>query len=803
MRLIKNQVDSQCRVWNLYGPAETTIACTFHLTDLMADQTDIPIGQSLPNYRCLVLDEYSQMVIVGQEGELVVGGVGVFAGYLGRDDLTKKTLIHIDNEVFYRTGDLVWIDNCGCLHYVGRKDHQVKIRGQRIELDEIERCLLETTISACIVLKYEEHLVAYVQSTNAIEKHLREHCRSRLPPFMVPSTIIMLEQFPLNNNGKVDRKCLPLPNFSTQMNNEATDSLPLTNLEKHLHLIFAQAFHVQSPNVNMSFEQMGGTSLDVIGALTLIRREICSKVHVGLLFENPSVRQLAQVIEPLLMNHEQIPMKKSVEHLNNDERRPMPCLFIEILGIFLLALQWLYPIYFIYHSNYLCTLIGVPLIHILSYAAFQRLFCRLEMIKKVDALYSLSYYGWWFLDRLWSINNSYWLQYLIGTPVYNWYLRLCGAQIANNAHIYTTWIDAPWLLEVGESTYIGNETILSSLSYHDQTYELHRISIGSCCSINVRCVLFDEVQVDNHVHVEPMSAVTGCISASAHHLPIEIRSLSRGQTFYQLACLLCLISIHYVLMNLTYLLYQRCLVLCLPLFLCLAFSWFFWSVACLLISILLLKFLVGNVVPGRYRLNSYYYLHKLWLRQLIISLFQHSFVLVPPYGTLSAAILRWMGAHVENDVKLAEFSTLLQFPSNLLSLETGTTTFGKAMLVPFEMTETGDCCLEHIFLGSNTNLGNGCTLMPSIRLAPSTMVGNFTLITRKTNYPIPGCVLLGIPARRMPFGTFQQTTSTSDSSSYLFLRTCLFFLSVNAWSLLYIHHCLLLSRYWFIQFSFV
>ncbi|CAF4860127.1 unnamed protein product, partial [Rotaria sp. Silwood2] len=114
----------------------------------------IPIGRLLPGYRCVILDDFSQPVFTGEEGELFVGGVGVFAGYLARNELTKKALVDIDGEQFYRTGDLVRFDSDGLLYYVGRKDHQVKVHGQRIELGEIERCLLQASsdVSHCVVV---------------------------------------------------------------------------------------------------------------------------------------------------------------------------------------------------------------------------------------------------------------------------------------------------------------------------------------------------------------------------------------------------------------------------------------------------------------------------------------------------------------------------------------------------------------------------------------------------------------------------------------------------------------------------
>ncbi|CAF4244117.1 unnamed protein product, partial [Adineta steineri] len=192
---------TNCHVWNLYGPAETTIVSTFHRVDLIGNTRSVSIGTPLSNYQCIIMNEYSELSITNQEGELCVGGAGVFAGYLGRDDLSAKALLQIDGQLFYRTGDIVTMDNNGLLHYQGRKDHQIKLHGQRIELGEIERCLLNiTSISACVVIKWNDnHLVAYVQSSSHMnEAELRQHCQSQLPPHMIPSFFIILDKLPLN-----------------------------------------------------------------------------------------------------------------------------------------------------------------------------------------------------------------------------------------------------------------------------------------------------------------------------------------------------------------------------------------------------------------------------------------------------------------------------------------------------------------------------------------------------------------------------------------------------------------------------
>ncbi|CAF4098502.1 unnamed protein product [Adineta steineri] len=291
-------------VWNSYGPAETTVNCTCHVIDKCVDIIDIPIGHSLPNYRCLVLDSFLQFIVIDQEGELFVGEMGVFAGYLGRDDLTATALVEIGGQLFYRTGDLVRLDNSGLLHYQGRKDHQIKLRGQRIELGEIEQCLLRTSISTCVVIKWsDDHLVAYVQSSDIDEKVLREHCQSHLPPHMTPSSFVILDKLPLNANGKVDRKLLSPPDFLSIVTDHSSN-VPSTTLEQQLQQIFSQVLHTESPPVDVPLSQLGGTSLDAIRVLTLIRQQVYTNIDIGLLFTNPSIRQLAITIEPLLISNQ-------------------------------------------------------------------------------------------------------------------------------------------------------------------------------------------------------------------------------------------------------------------------------------------------------------------------------------------------------------------------------------------------------------------------------------------------------------------------------------------------------------------
>ncbi|CAF4178253.1 unnamed protein product, partial [Adineta steineri] len=294
---------TNCIVWNLYGPAETTIVSTFYRIDLTEDTQSIPIGIPLSNYRCMIINQFLQSSATDQEGELFVGGVGVFAGYLGRDDLTAKALVEIDGQLFYRTGDLVTMDNNGLLHYQGRKDHQIKLHGQRIELGEIERCLLNiTSISACVVMKWnDDHLVAYVQSSDINEQELREHCQSHLPPHMIPSFFIILDKLPLNPNGKIDRKLLPSPHFSSIHLTNNIELLPPTNdMEVTIHHIWCEILKLNQISTDTNIFTIGGHSLIIMQLFHRYKIEFhleTSTLSISNLFQHPTIIHHAQLIQ--------------------------------------------------------------------------------------------------------------------------------------------------------------------------------------------------------------------------------------------------------------------------------------------------------------------------------------------------------------------------------------------------------------------------------------------------------------------------------------------------------------------------
>ncbi|CAF4329589.1 unnamed protein product, partial [Adineta steineri] len=237
----------------------------------------------------------------GQDGELLVGGAGVFAGYLGRDDLTARALVEIDGELFYRTGDLVTMDDNGFLRYQGRKDYQIKLHGQRIELGEIEQCLLRRSISACVVSKWDDdHLVAYVQSSHVNEEQLRQHCQSHLSPHMTPSLFVILDKLPLNANGKIDRKLLPPPSFSSMhLTNNDELLLPMNETESIIHHIWCDLLNQKQISTNTGIFSIGGHSLIIMQLFHRYKIQFHFKTNslsISSLFQHPTIIDHAKLI---------------------------------------------------------------------------------------------------------------------------------------------------------------------------------------------------------------------------------------------------------------------------------------------------------------------------------------------------------------------------------------------------------------------------------------------------------------------------------------------------------------------------
>nr|WP_082534630.1 non-ribosomal peptide synthetase [Nonomuraea pusilla] len=285
---------------HVYGLTEVTCTSTAHLLPAGAPApAGLPIGRPLRNTRLYVLDERLRPVPPGVTGELYVGGAGLDRGYLRRPALTAARFVADPfgppGARLYRTGDLVrWLAD-GSLEFVGRTDHQVKIRGYRVELGEIESALAQhPAVRHAVAMVREDRpgdktLVAYVTTQGDVDAAgLRSFAAQLLPAYMVPSVITLVERFPLNANGKVDRAALPAPR-----QDESRVVAARTPVEERLVALVGEVLGVPVLGVHDGFFDLGGHSLLVMRLASLVREELGVDLPLRVYFESPTVAELA------------------------------------------------------------------------------------------------------------------------------------------------------------------------------------------------------------------------------------------------------------------------------------------------------------------------------------------------------------------------------------------------------------------------------------------------------------------------------------------------------------------------------
>ncbi|WP_280373860.1 non-ribosomal peptide synthetase, partial [Nocardia wallacei] len=323
------------RVHNLYGPTEAAVSVTYWPART-EDRPSVPIGLPQWNTRVYVLDGRLRPVPPGVPGELYLAGEQLARGYVRRPDLTADRFVADPfgggdgapaGDRMYRTGDLVvWRDAEGelpaRLDYLGRTDFQVKFRGQRIELGEIEAALLaQPTVSQAVALVMPsalgDQLVAYAVPTPGYEidqSRLRSELAKTLPAYMVPAVIVALDAFPLNASGKLDRKALPEPTYTTR-----EFRAPATPIEEIVAEIYGSVLGLERVGADDDFFALGGNSLVATQVVARLGAAVGGRIPVRALFETPTVAALAAAVES--QAHE----RRSVEigSLERPERLPL------------------------------------------------------------------------------------------------------------------------------------------------------------------------------------------------------------------------------------------------------------------------------------------------------------------------------------------------------------------------------------------------------------------------------------------------------------------------------------------------
>ncbi|MCG6135476.1 MAG: amino acid adenylation domain-containing protein [Nostoc sp. LLA-1] len=348
--LVKELLARSASFWNLYGPTETTIWSS--VCQLESSESLISIGRPISNTQIYILDQNLQPVPVGVPGELHIGGAGLARGYLNRPELTQEKFIPnpfgrsrgaeeqgsrgaevlpnsqspIPSPRLYKTGDLARYLPDGNIEYLGRIDNQVKIRGFRIELGEIEAALSRHPYvqASCVIAREDtpgdKRLVAYIvpqpQVTLTISE-LRSVLKSKLPDYMVPSAIVILESLPLTPNGKIDRRALPAPESSSELSDKYV--APHTPIEEILALIWQQVLKVELVGRHDNFFELGGHSLLATQLISRVRSSLKVELPLRSLFAAPTIAQLSPNIQRLQQQDIEFAAPPILRRANNAE----------------------------------------------------------------------------------------------------------------------------------------------------------------------------------------------------------------------------------------------------------------------------------------------------------------------------------------------------------------------------------------------------------------------------------------------------------------------------------------------------
>lgn len=283
------------KVYNMYGPTETTV---WSAIQDMTGRTSIDIGKPIRNTSLYVLDAHRKLLPIGVTGELFIGGDGLARGYWKNELLTAEKFIadpFVAGQRIYRTGDLAFRQPDGSIKLLGRLDNQVKVRGFRVELGDIEAHLashrsVEETAVVVHEMGVDRSVVAYYTADRDIRPdEFKGHLTGKLPDYMIPSYFVRLQRLPLTPNGKLDRKALPKP----EINSHTDTKGPSNETEQKLIALWSELLGHPNIGVDMNFFDIGGDSLKLIAASNRIRKVFARNLTITDLFEYPTITKLA------------------------------------------------------------------------------------------------------------------------------------------------------------------------------------------------------------------------------------------------------------------------------------------------------------------------------------------------------------------------------------------------------------------------------------------------------------------------------------------------------------------------------
>lgn len=520
-------------IYNTYGPTEATVVATLAM---MHPGEPVTIGRPLRNYSAFVVDQDLNEVPAGTEGELMIGGVGVVRGYLNRPDLNEQKFIESsrytgESERFYRTGDLVRLNRAGNLEFLGRADDQIKIRGFRVELSEIDALLLQcpgVLAAATSFLKDTQQIAAFIVARDDMtidRKFIRTYLLERVPSFMIPAYLDELAVIPTLTSGKVDRKCLPTPK-TLLLANARELVKPANDLEKIIFGVWEKVFSKSEISVaDHFFLDLGGHSLLAAQAANLLRaHKYFQDLSVADIYTHSSIRELADHWQAKTTPKQQHPRNDQSKHKSNHIHHTTNLRFmlsgvIQAVGVIpiagLYAWEWLGP-YFIYaymvlhHYSIGAALLAALVTYFVTIpsAMLIGIIVKWTILGRVKPghypMWGGYYLRFWFVRTLLRAMP---IQQFVGTPFINLYCRALGMKVGRGVYLGTGNIQTFDTIQIGHGSSISGDASIDGASFEDGWLKIRTISIGNHCWIGHRSLLGGNNRMEDGSQLDELSAL--------------------------------------------------------------------------------------------------------------------------------------------------------------------------------------------------------------------------------------------------------------------------------------------------------
>jgi len=816
-------------VYNTYGPTEAAVIATY---SILKPQEAVTIGKPLDGYDVLIVNEQLEPVVDGEEGEILIGGESVARGYLNQPELTSRKFIETDNytgssERYYRSGDLAKLSPDGNIIFLGRADAQVKVRGFRVELSEIEWLIMQCGGVQAVAVALDtntQQLAAYVveRSGETINREgISNLLRLKLPYYMIPSTLDVLDSLPMTSSQKIDRKSLPTSQTPLGFSAQKEIIPPATKLENEMVRIIVRNIHRDDISMDDNFfDELGGHSLLAALVVSEMRElKMFENMSVVDVYKFPVLQDLARELEKNQPKKE-APPKKERDIYTPSNLSYYTCGFFQGISMFfiilLFGMEWLGPFFVysyyyqadlgIFDSMYKMLLMYFAILPVLSLFAIGFKWVVIGRFKPGKyKLWGSYYFRFWIVDKVINICP---VVYFTGTNIMNIFLRLLGAKVGKNSYINTSAISIFDLLNVGDNVSICTDSHLRGYTIADGYLHIGPIEIEDDCFVGTRCCISHNSKMEKNSSIDDLTLVPeGCVIPANENwggspaakiginevkptVPLwSVRNTVLFSISVFLIPLITMVAYFPGMMLITHLDYTS------------KGHHFLWFtilvglsfVVLLTLLITILKWiLLGNIKEGKYKVNSTFYVKKWFFDQLMKLSLQ---VIGTLYTTLYLQF--WFKLLGVKMGKRVEISTVEFISPDLLV--TGDECFlADSVSVGASHVRNGYIDIAKTYIGNRTFVGNSAVISPNTRLGDDVLVGVLSKMSKEDLPAKDGTSWFGSPAVYLPKRDinhdFTSERTYKPTKKLFFLRYCIEYFRVTLPTTLFILYAALITN---------